>query len=287
MNNQLLNVSTATFSYTGTYQTFTVPTDVTTLTIAAYGAQGGSTEYSTGGYGGQMSSTIKVTSGQTLYVYIGGQGAVGSGGYNGGGSPSQTTYAAAGGGGATDIRSKLGVLTSRLVVAGGGGGAGYNGVESVLKGGYGGYPSGGQGTGDGFGFGGYGGSQISGGAGGYYNIFYYQGSAGTLGTGGAGAYGTNGGGGGGGYYGGGGGAWNAGGGGSSYTSGTILTYSNGINLGNGYMSITYSSSYTLSKIVLVLNFEVSCFIFAYHRSNNSTNKYPDKWYVPMESCRCI
>ena len=110
------------FSYTGSYQIFSVPSGVTTLTIDAYGAQGVNAEKRTQGYGNRRFSTISVTPGQTLYVYIGGQDATGTEGYSGEGTTSIKKSYIAGGEGATDIRSTLGDITSRLVVAGGGDG---------------------------------------------------------------------------------------------------------------------------------------------------------------------
>lgn len=252
MKTQFQVATTFTLSYTGSYQIFTVPSGVTTLTIDAYGAKGGDSEYCTGGNGGQISSTISVNPAQILYVYIGGQGSLGyaGAGYNGGGSPIHSSDA--GGGGATDIRSTLDSLTTRLVVAGGGGGASHYQTENMLSGGYGGYLSGGQGGSDGNGYGGLGGTQSAGGAGGYYSSSFAYSYTGTLGYGGTGGIvGFIGGSGGGGYYGGGGGVANGGGGGSSYTSGTLLSYSNGVNNGNGYMYITYTSSPTSGLSIIL------------------------------------
>jgi hypothetical protein len=72
---------TVPFSYTGTQQTFTVPSGVTTVTITAIGAAGQTIGLNTGGQGAQVFSTVGVIPGQTLYVEVGGTGALG--GFNG------------------------------------------------------------------------------------------------------------------------------------------------------------------------------------------------------------
>jgi hypothetical protein len=79
---------TQAFTYTGAQQSFTVPAGVTSVSIDAYGAQGGNS----GGLGGRATGALSVTPGQVLYVYVGGAGANGSGsgwhagGFNGGGN---------------------------------------------------------------------------------------------------------------------------------------------------------------------------------------------------------
>ena len=64
-----------TFSYTGSQQTFTVPSGVTTITIKAWGAQGGSGGFwsnsnycGTGGKGGYSTGELSVTPGNTVYI---------------------------------------------------------------------------------------------------------------------------------------------------------------------------------------------------------------------------
>lgn len=121
---QLLAYSaTQTFSYTGNVQSFTVPSDLYSLTIDAYGSQGANYDsLGTGGLGGYIQASISATPGQTLNVYVGGQS-----GFNGGGTGGIGNSYGNGirGGDATDIRTVSGSLTSRLVVTGGGGGGGY------------------------------------------------------------------------------------------------------------------------------------------------------------------
>jgi hypothetical protein len=225
----------ATLNYTGGEQQWAVPAGVTSVQVDVKGAQGGSAGYGVPGKGGRVQTTLIVTPGETLYVYVGGQGGYnsGPGGYNGGGACGGPTGA---GGGASDIRQGGNTLADRVVVAGGGGGDGY---YWGTNGGSGGYPEGGGG-GNGT-YGGGGGTQTAGGAGG---IGYKSGTAGSLGIGGtfvgAGA------GGGGGYYGGGGGGTDmsaiagAGGGGSSNSQGTSTTYTDGYQSGNGQIAITYT-----------------------------------------------
>ena len=117
-----------TFASTGAEQTFTVPADVSAVTITAIGAPGGKGNpetASTGGRGAKVSTAIAVTPGQTLYVEVGGPGGLGGGGFNGGGG----SFFGGGGGGASDVRTQprsvpLTTTDSRILVAGGGGGNG-------------------------------------------------------------------------------------------------------------------------------------------------------------------
>lgn len=137
---------------TGTTATFVVPAGVTSVQVQAVGGKGGddaahidtfgiSDPLRTGGFGALLSATLPVTPGETLYVYVAGNGiaaqssgAVAAGGANGGGSSGAGASAgggAGGGGGASDVRtvpapasgSQTVSLNSRLLVAGGGGGA--------------------------------------------------------------------------------------------------------------------------------------------------------------------
>ena len=67
-----------------------------------------------GGLGGWVQALLSVSEGQTLYI------SVSLGEFGGGGVSMNPRYS---GGGATDIRTIVGNLTSRLIVAGGGGGS--------------------------------------------------------------------------------------------------------------------------------------------------------------------
>jgi hypothetical protein len=238
---QVQRTVTCTFAYTGSEQTFAVPSAVSSLTVDAIGAPGGANTMlagGVGGVGGAATATVGVTGGSTVYVEVGGPGAAGplggNPGFNGGSQGGIGGVATGGGGGgASDVRTmtcgascpgNATSLGSRLLVAAGGGGTGAIGPLSPggvggtagAKGGDGsadvqtdtGGTGGGAGTTSGPGAFGPGGVAAVGGTSGD------DGTAGGLGQGGAGGtqY-TGGGGGGGGYYGGGGG-----GGGALHTS---------------------------------------------------------------------
>ena len=236
LNASIANAVTVSFSYTGSQQTWTVPSGVTSITVDGYGAMGGhgaSDLNSRGGLGGRVQTTISVTPGTTLNIYVGGAGGNttsnpgtgyepsfnpysagdGQGGFNGGTQGGQTNAGA--GGGATDIRFGGTELSNRIYVAGGGGGGGNQRRKSQPggDGGHGGGTTGGAGSkggaggtnqsssdltrgpnATGGGAGGGGGTSSAGGAGGSVS-----GSDGTLGIGGQGGNsGRHGGGGGGG-----------------------------------------------------------------------------------------
>lgn len=129
------------YTYNGSYYSVTLP--MGTYDIDLWGAQGGrynSSDSSQGGKGGHIQARVVYTRNTTIYIYIGAQGASGSGyidrsgdsitrsgGYNGGGYG--TGYGGSGGGGATDVRTTAGSATNStsyntrvLVAAGGGGG---------------------------------------------------------------------------------------------------------------------------------------------------------------------
>jgi len=234
------------FSYTGSVQTFTSPSGVTSIQIEAWGAEGGGRELSVnsasglGGKGGYSSGTLSVTPNQDLYVYVGGHGSsstngFAAGGWNGGGSgyASSSGEPGNGGGGATDVRTVNGSwddatsLASRVIVAGGGGGGGEDSSDS--------YGHGGGLTGNGYGS--YDATQTS------------AGNGGGLGYGGSTNVG-DGGGGGGGYYGGGtqsgssvGNDTQGGGGGSSYIAGVSNgSTQSGIRSGHGSVKISYDAT---------------------------------------------
>ncbi|MBL0054780.1 MAG: hypothetical protein IPP31_01055 [Chitinophagaceae bacterium] len=128
---------TQTFNYTGGMQTFTVPAGITSVTIDAYGAQGGSgatgnsnigpTAGGNGGLGTRATGMLAVTPGQVLNIFVGGAGATPTGGFNGGGNGGNQN--AGGGGGASDVRFPGVTAADRLIVAAGGGGGGRGGCE--------------------------------------------------------------------------------------------------------------------------------------------------------------
>ncbi|MGI4869561.1 MAG: glycine-rich protein [Janthinobacterium lividum] len=229
-----------TFTYTGGPQTYTVPAGITALTVEATGAAGAAGSNGIGGgLGARVQTTLAVTPGQVLTLYVGGAGSgFGAGGYNGGGPGSlYNYYQGGGGGGASDVRRSVTApstaLAERLLVAGGGGGGG--GAFSG-GGGSGGAPNGADGGGLNGAPGGLGATQTAGGS-----------VGGALGQGGlanSAASNGGGGGGGGGYYGGGGdgGLYGGGGGGSSWVTPTgrsgpaVLTA--GYQAGNGSIVVT-------------------------------------------------
>lgn len=103
------------FAYTGSYQTFEVPSDGL-YQVELWGARGGG-NFSTAGRGGYTSGNIELSENDLFNVFVGGRGLDGgtpyttfnSSGYNGGGNGGFFTeslfrYRVAGGGGATDIR---------------------------------------------------------------------------------------------------------------------------------------------------------------------------------------
>jgi hypothetical protein len=219
-------ITVATFNYTGSDQTWEVPTGVTSATFYLIGAGGGGgTAYAGGGGGYATGTYLSLTPGQTLTIIVGqGGGGVapttrpGVSGYPGNYTP--PTYGGGGrggsfgggwtgyyasGGGRSAIR--LPGASTDLATAAGGSGSSY-GQCGFGGGGTSGLPttaSGNSGTG---------GTQGAAGAGGISNNGY-PGIAGSGNQGGDGR--DESGGGGGGFFGGGGGGDNgSGGGGSSY-----------------------------------------------------------------------
>lgn len=231
-----------TFDFTGAPQTYVVPAGITSLRIEAEGAQGGANWANNTNFGGRITATFDVTPGETLHVYVGGQGSL-AGGWNGGGAGDG---AGRGGGGASDVRRGGTALTDRIIVAGAGGGAGYWSSLHVV-GGVGGGLTGGDGYREpdfGSNPGGRGATQTAGGTDGTCVSFFVPALAGSLGQGGTplgSSCGCEGYGGGGGYYGGAGsGNCRGGGGGSSYIDPAAtnpLMVSGGADPGHGQVSI--------------------------------------------------
>ena len=229
-----------TFSYTGSVQSYSVPSGTAAVKLEVWGAEGGgrrtsgNTNSGYGGKGGYSVGTFPSPSG-TLYVCVGGSGSsstsgTASGGYNGGGSgcASDSYEPGNGGGGATHIAKSSGLLTSfssnystqLLIVAGGGGGGGEDDSD---KGGAGGGTSGENGQNGGT-------SQSDCAGGGQTSAgpnagFGYGASTGQ----------GDGGGGGGGFY---------GGGSKTYTSSGSDTYGGGG--GSGYLNTALAESQTIA-----------------------------------------
>lgn len=261
INSQTL---TATFNYTGSVQTWTVPACVYCLVVDVRGAQGGgilANPYAGSGQGGRgarvQHNCIAVTPGQVLEIRVGECPTGFTGGYNGGGNghnSSPVQMQSKGGGGATDIRIAPYAIGNRIVVAAGGGGrsGGSQQTNFQASGGNGGCATGVTGAGSPFtGTGGGGASQTAGGTGGPPWGGGQWGTAGSIGQGGNGGFFPTaaGGGGGGGLYGGGGGGGDncctgangggAGGGGSSLTP-AAGTCTLGFQSGHGQVVITYT-----------------------------------------------
>lgn len=246
-------VGAQTFSYTGAQQTFTVPLGVTSITVDASGAQGGSLSPTTNiNFGGQVQADLAVTPGSIIYVNVGEQPTGLTGGFNGGGNGETGGIA---GGGASDIRIGGTTLTDRMVVAGAGGGGGiWNATE--VQGGLGGGLIGGNGYRGTYASapGGDAGTQTTSGNGTCASLNNPI-CAGGLGFGGApSGCGCQGYGGGGGWYGGGGsGNCRGGGGGSSYTdaSATNVTHTQGVRTGHGEITISWTVSTTLPTVTQI------------------------------------
>ena len=235
-----------TYNYTGATSSFIVPSTVSSITISATGGGGsGSTSGEGGGQAGQVTGTLSVVAGETIYFFVGGEGSTTSPGLPGGGSG----YSGAGGGGGfTWVSTSSSLSTSTVIlVAAGGGGGGLHSTSGV--GGGGGLGGGLSGTAGGNGStgsaGGGPGTQINGGAPGSQNA-----ATGTIFEGGSGESrsSASGGGGGGGWYGGGGGGSDGitgggGGGGSSYLSSLLTNTSTATGTAStpGNLTFTYYS----------------------------------------------
>ncbi len=154
------------FDSTGTVQSFVVPTGVTALWVEVNGAQGGklsasSVSFDTSGMGGRVKAKLKVTPGDSLYIFVGGKPTENSrfpapigGGGKGGINYVNSITSSAGGGYSAITSSIVPDSTHMLVIAGGGGGQSltfYGGKGGGLVGKrgdcffWGGYPEGGVG----------------------------------------------------------------------------------------------------------------------------------------------
>jgi hypothetical protein len=186
----------STFNFTGGIQTFTVPACVDTVFLQAWGGQGGSgatggssTSGGAGGLGGYAEGWLLVAPGDVLNVFVGGQGATPTGGFNGGANGGSTN--AGGGGGASDVRVGGTAEANRVLTAGGGGGGGRAGCETSGAGVGGAGGSGGGGVGANGGDSPTSGGVAGGGKGG--NFSAVQGAAGPAGAGCGGFLGSAGG----------------------------------------------------------------------------------------------
>ena len=250
------DLTSVTFNYTGSIDSWVVPAGVTSVTIEASGAEGSNNTSSTvaAGLGATMIGDFTVTPGQTLQILVGQQ---------------YTGSTGNGGGGGTFV---VDASNNPLIVAGGGGGSAEL-VDSPDKHGQitttGGTGAGGGGTGGTAGNGGNIGASFASGAGGGLltdgtdgwtantgGDAFLNGGAGATANGNAqGGFGGGGsgssyvvGGGGGGYSGGGSGSNSAGagvgGGGGSYNGGVNQNNTAGAHNGHGEVIITYGGATT-------------------------------------------
>jgi hypothetical protein len=261
-------LGTMTLSYTGTLQVAAIPSCAGTVTIEAWGAEGGGgLSNVVGGKGAYIAGSFTTIRNTSLTVLVGGKGIAGTndqdqaGGTGGGGTfvvdAQNTPLVIAGGGGG-------GMGRYNILANGGPGQTTTSGQAGALNGGAGGTNGGGgatwpwSGWHSGTGGGGFNtnGSAASNGASTYGTIngpgiaFVNGGAGGTAGSlGRAGGFGGGGaagftGGGGGGYSGGGSGTHDApqtynGGGGGSFNAGTSPLAQSGVNTGNGRVVISW------------------------------------------------
>jgi hypothetical protein len=117
--------NTYNFTYKGEIQIFIVPNRVTSIQVNAIGAKGGTgARGQAGGAGANITTTLNVTPGQTLYIVVGGfpgQSATAKYGFGGNGG-SGGNYGGAGGGLSGVFTSVTPANANALLVAGGGGG---------------------------------------------------------------------------------------------------------------------------------------------------------------------
>jgi hypothetical protein len=250
------------FSPTGSVQTLTVPMCITTVTVEAWGAQGGTAN---GGKGARMKGTFTVAAGELLKVVVGEQGTSDNcGGYpstggGGGGSfvwhdnaPGSPMIAAGGGGGGNvNWGNSCSIGLDGVTGANGTKGNGANSAEGGTggNGGFGNAPSGTGSGGGGWKTKGQDSTYGGGCTGGLPYPSFAGGKGGSShGPGGDGGFGGGGGcvcgaGGGGGYSGGGAGEGSScragGGGGGSYNAGTNPDNAGGVQSGPGKVVITW------------------------------------------------
>jgi hypothetical protein len=117
--------NTYNFTYKGVIQKFIVPNRVTSIQVNAIGAKGGTgARGQIGGSGANITTTLNVTPGQTIYIVVGGfpgQSATAKYGFGGNGG-SGGNYGGAGGGLSGVFTSASPANANALIVAGGGGG---------------------------------------------------------------------------------------------------------------------------------------------------------------------
>jgi hypothetical protein len=119
--------NSTTFSFTGSVQSWTVPSRVQAVQVECYGA---GTSTANGGY---SKGVVPVSPGDTLYLYVGGSNSGVDGGWPNGGDGGSKNYdngyssgtmEGAGGAGSSDVRLNVDQRESTIVSAGGAGGQG-------------------------------------------------------------------------------------------------------------------------------------------------------------------
>lgn len=241
---QVFSETNVTYHFTGSCTPFTVPDNVSKLSVKVFGASGGNSNYTKPTYGAVQIATLAVNAGEVYYFCPGGAGSLGKGGWNGGGNGGYcptTGLSGYGGGGGSDIRTDPDSYDSVIVSAGGGGGSGVAETSFYANGGNGGSGVGTAGSAAASGVantGGGGGYTYFESKGGTYTGFN-SGMGGAVGQGGDAGEGTSGGGGGGGYYAGGGGSNNGGGGGVGSCVGSCSGYSPSNVAGDGFIELVY------------------------------------------------
>lgn len=114
--------SAASFTYTGTFDTFLVPA-TGVYHIVAFGAQGGSGSVFgplPGGLGAEIGGDFLLIGGQTVSIAVGGMG-----------ESSTPGFGASGGGGGGSFVALLDSPTVPLIIAGGGGARNGNGLDGL------------------------------------------------------------------------------------------------------------------------------------------------------------
>jgi hypothetical protein len=93
------------FVFTGAMETFTVPASVAYINVDITGAAGGSNGGGLPGFGARVQTSIPVTPGSILYIFVGGQGGgstgTGGGSFDGGGSSGTGGVSSSDGGGSS------------------------------------------------------------------------------------------------------------------------------------------------------------------------------------------
>lgn len=104
-----------TFDYTGAEQTFEVPSGVTRVTVTASGASGGggSGSYGVGANGGLVKARIPVRPGESLAIFVLGEGTTYSDG-GGRGGEGEMTYLGPGGVGGGPVAARLAARATQV-----------------------------------------------------------------------------------------------------------------------------------------------------------------------------